>query len=103
MAKRRLLQLDLRHLVASYKQCFLTEGVHQDHPGVTVVAIGRGAGLGELVLGREGDYVSQGSCEKWPFLKRCTHRAVCFRVSGPAFIGSTAIAEVQRLCSFLFL
>lgn len=35
----------------SYKQRFLTEGVHEDHPAVAVVAIGRGAWLGQVVLG----------------------------------------------------
>lgn len=45
MAKRRLLHLDLGNLVVSHEQCFLAEGVHEDHPSVSIVAIGWGAGL----------------------------------------------------------
>lgn len=37
----------------SHEQRFLTEGVHQDHPAVAVVAVGRGARLGQVVLGEK--------------------------------------------------
>lgn len=42
---QRLLHLDLRNLIGSHEQCFLAEGVHKDHPSVSIVAIGWGAGL----------------------------------------------------------
>lgn len=43
-----------RHLVTSYKECFLTEGVHEDHASVSVVAVGWRAGLRQVVLGERG-------------------------------------------------
>lgn len=41
----------LRDLLVAHKQRFLTEGVHEHHPAVAVVAVGRGAWLREVVLG----------------------------------------------------
>lgn len=54
MAKRGRLRSDLGYLIVPHKQCFLTEGVDEDHSRVSVVAVGWGARLGELVLGRQG-------------------------------------------------
>lgn len=51
--RARLQPSDLGHLVAPQEQGLLAEGVDEDHPRVPVVAVGWGAGLRELVLGRQ--------------------------------------------------